>query len=169
MSFEKIDIRELELSPVRAIGDNWAILTGCSDEGFNSMTVSWGGMGVMWNKPVVFVFVRPGRHTFKFMENGEGFSLALMGEGMHEKMAVFGKKSGRDCDKYKESGFTPVTEDGITYPAEAETVLVCKTLSAGNVAPEWFRDAEIDGKNYPAKDYHRMYIGEIVTAMTRKA
>ena len=168
MNFEKIDIKDLCLSPVKSIGDNWAILTGCSDEGFNSMTVSWGGMGVMWNKPVTFVFVRPGRHTFKFMENGEFFSLSLMGEGMHEKMAVFGKKSGRDCDKYAESGFTVCEENGVAYPMEAETVLICKTLSAGDISPEWFRNEDIDAKNYPNKDYHRMYIGEIVTALVKK-
>lgn len=168
MSFRKIDVKELELSPVKAIGDNWAILTGVSEDGFNSMTVSWGGMGVMWNKPVVFVFVRPGRHTYKFLEKGEQFSLALMGEGMHEKMTVFGKKSGRDCDKYKESGFTAVKEKGITYPEEAQTVFICKTLSAGDISPGWFRDPEIDTKNYPNKDYHRMYIGEIETALVKE-
>lgn len=168
MAFIEINVKELDFSPVKAIGDNWGILTGTDREGgFNSMTVSWGGIGVLWNKPSVFVFVRPGRHTYQFTENGEYFSLALMGEGMHEKMAVFGSKSGRECDKYKESGFTVCDRMGVKYPEEAEIVLICKKTAAGDIEPSWFIDEEIDGKNYPKKDYHRMYVGEIVACLKK--
>lgn len=167
MSFEKINVEDLEFSPVKAIGENWGILTGCSEEGFNSMTVSWGSAGVLWSKPAVFVFVRPGRHTFKFTEQGEYFSLALMGEGMHEKMAVFGKKSGRDVDKYAASGFTARNEDGVFYPEEADTVFICKKIAATFITPDWFIDETIDEKNYPNKDYHRMYVGEIVKVLKK--
>ena len=167
MSFEKININEYEFSPVKGIGENWGILTGVSDDGFNSMTVSWGSIGVLWSKPCAFVFVRPGRHTYKFMEKGEYFSLSLMPEGMHEKMAVFGSKSGRDTDKYEISGFSVCDENGVKYPEEAETVFICKKIAASDVTPEWFIDNTIDGKNYPNKDYHRMYIGEIVTVLKK--
>ena len=167
MSFEKTDIRELELAPVKEIGNNWGILTGVSPEGFNSMTVSWGALGVLWSKPCVFVFVRPGRFTYKFMENGEYFSLALMPEGYHEKIAVFGSKSGRDVDKYEISGIGVGDENGVKYPLEAEKVFICKKISAGDIAPEWFVDESIDSANYPKKDYHRMYVGEIVSVLKK--
>ncbi len=96
MDFIKKDINEVEFSPAKAIGDNWAILTGCDGDGFNSMTVSWGAAGVLWSKPCVFVFVRPSRYTYEFMEKGDRFSLSLLPEGMHKKVDVFGSKRGRD-------------------------------------------------------------------------
>lgn len=167
MSFCKIDVNELEFSPTKAIGENWGILTGCSKDGFNSMTVSWGSVGVLWSKPCVFAFVRPQRHTYSFMENGEYFSLAVMPEGIHKEMAVFGSKSGRDVDKYAESGFTVNDENGVKYPSEAETVFICKKIAAGDVKPEWFVDKNIDSDNYPKKDYHKMYVGEIITVLKK--
>ena len=167
MSFSKVDIKSLEFSPVKEIGDSWGILTGVSDEGFNSMTVSWGSIGVMWNRPCVFAFVRPVRHTYKFMEAGEYFSLAIMDEEIHPRMTVFGRASGRDVDKYKESGFTVAEEMGVKFPDEAQMVFICRKISAGDISPEWFVDPTIDEKNYPNKDYHRMYIGEILQVLKK--
>lgn len=168
MAFKEIDIKEYEFSPVKEIGDSWGILTGTDSSGFNSMTVSWGSVGVLWSKPCVFAFVRPGRYTYKFMENGEYFSLAIMNENLHRDMAVFGSKSGRDIDKYQVSGFTAEEIMGVKYPAEAETVFICKKIAAGDIKPEWFIDPHIDGDNYPKKDYHRMYVGEIVKLLRRE-
>lgn len=162
MSFEKVDICNFSFAPVKEIGENWGILTGVSDKGFNSMTVSWGAAGVLWSRPCVFVFVRPGRYTYEFTEGGNMFSLALMPEGIHKEMAVFGSKSGRDCDKYKESGFAVSESNGVKFPATAETVFICKKVAAGDISPDWFKDDSIDGEFYPKKDYHRMYVGEIV-------
>lgn len=167
MAFEKIDVKELCFSPVEAIGEDWGILTGVSDKGFNSMTVSWGSVGVLWSKPVVFAFVRPHRYTYEFLRDGEMFSLAIMNKEIHKKMAVFGSKSGRDVDKYAQSGLTVVYENGVPYPGEAETVFICKKIAKGDITPEWFIDESIDGDNYPKKDYHGMYIGEI-TAVLKK-
>ncbi len=167
MSFEKINVDELLMSPTKEIGKNWGILTGTSEEGFNSMTVSWGSIGVLWSKPCVFAFVRPGRYTYKFMESGEYFSLAIMSEELHGKMAVFGSKSGRDTDKYAVSGFTSAEEDGVKYPEEASLVYICKKIAAGDISPEWFIDRSIDPENYPKKDYHRMYVGEITKVLKK--
>ena len=168
MHFVKADINAIEFSPAKAIGDNWAILTGCDGEGFNSMTVSWGAAGVLWGGPCVFVFVRPNRYTYEFMEKGDRFSLSLLPEGLHQKVAVFGTKSGRDCDKYAVSGAALGEEDGVKFCAEAETVFLCKKIAAADITPDWFLDNGIDPANYGGKNYHRMYVGE-VTAVLRNA
>ncbi len=167
MAFEKINVNDLMFSPVEAIGEDWGILTGVSGKGFNSMTVSWGSVGVLWSKPVVFAFVRPHRYTYQFLEDGEMFSLAIMNKALHKKMAVFGSKSGRDIDKYKESGLTVSYEEGVPFPEEAETVFICKKIANGDIKPDWFLDKNIDPDNYPKKDYHRMYIGEIVGVLKK--
>ena len=164
---KSIDINSFCFAPFKEIGDNWGILTGQADGEFNSMTVSWGGAGVIWNKPSVFVFVRPQRYTYEFMEKGEYFSLSLMPEGFHTKMAVFGKKSGRDCDKYAESGLTTAEHNGVTYCSEADTVFICRKRLAGDLDYSFFTDKTIQENFYPSGDKHRMYIGEI-TAILKK-
>lgn len=167
MHFIKTDIHSVVFSPAKAIGDNWAILTGNDgDGGFNSMTVSWGAAGVLWGKPCVFVFVRPSRYTYDFMEKGDRFSLSLLPEGMHKRVAVFGSKSGRDCDKYAVSGVALGEADGVKFCAEAETVFLCKKIAAADITPEWFLDNGIDPANYGGQDYHRMYVGEITDVLT---
>lgn len=131
------------------------------------MTVSWGGVGVIWNKPSVFVFVRPQRYTYEFMENGEYFSLSLMPENFQKKIAVFGKKSGRDCDKYAESGLTVGEYNGVKYVNEAKTVFICKKRAAGNIDYSFFCDTTIQNEFYPSGDKHKMYIGEITEILGR--
>ena len=166
MKFIKAAINEVTFSPAKAIGDNWGILTGCDGDGFNSMTVSWGAAGVLWSKPCVFVFVRPSRYTYGFMEKGDRFSLSLLPEGTHKKVAVFGSKSGRDCDKYAVSGVELGETDGVKYCAEADTVFLCRKIAAADITPDWFLDNGIDPANYGGSDYHRMYIGEITDVLT---
>lgn len=162
-----IDINSFDFAPFKEIGDNWGILTADADGKFNSMTVSWGGVGVIWNKPSVFVFVRPQRYTYEFMEKGEYFSLSLMNQELHPQMAVFGKKSGRDCDKYAESGLTTADFNGVTYCNEAETVFICRKRCASDLEHTSFSDSAIKDTFYSSGDKHRMYIGEI-TAILKK-
>ncbi|MBQ2758220.1 MAG: flavin reductase [Clostridia bacterium] len=164
---KSVDINSFDFAPFKEIGDNWGLLTGQADGKFNSMTVSWGGVGVIWNKPSVFVFVRPQRYTYEFMEKGEYFSLSLMNQELHPKMTVFGKKSGRDCDKYAESGLTTAEYDGVTYCNEAETVFICRKRCASDLEHTSFTDSAIKDTFYSSGDKHRMYIGEI-TAILKK-
>ncbi len=168
MPFIKKDILEASLAPFRDIGENWGILSAGTAEKFNSMTVSWGAAGVLWSVPCVFVFVRPQRYTFEFTEKNDRFSLSLMPEGFHKKMAVFGSTSGRDTDKYARSGFTAEFCDGVPYTGEAQKVFICRKIASADITPEWFIEHGFDTANYPAKDYHRMYIGE-VEAVLQKA
>ena len=161
MDYHVIGPNDFSFAPFKEIGENWGILTGQSEQGFNSMTVSWGAAGVLWGRPSVFVFVRPQRHTFGFMNAGERFSLALMPEGYHGKIAVFGSKSGRDVDKYAVSGLTAREWDGVRFCDEAETVFICRKTAAGDFTADWFVDPTIGPEDYPNKDYHRVFIGEI--------
>ena len=168
MAFVKANINETEFSPAKAIGENWGVLTGTSENGFNSMTVSWGAAGVLWSRPCIFVFVRPQRYTYGFMEDGEFFSLSLMPEGAHKQIAVFGSKSGRDCDKYAEAGIEVGEYNGVKYCAAAEKVFICRKIAAADMTPEWFIDKGIIEEDYPRADYHRMYIGEVRELLVRE-
>jgi len=166
MEFQKINIRELPKSPVTLLCDEWALLTAGGAEGFNTMTVSWGAVGELWGKDAVFAFVRPQRYTHEFLDSSDFFSLSFLGPGRREVHAVCGAKSGREVDKVRETGITPVFADGTVYFAEAESVLVCKKMAVQRFDPAGFLDSGI-AENYPMKDYHSIFIGEITAVYQR--
>ena len=158
---KEIDIREINSSAVKMINDEWALLSAGNENGMNTMTVSWGGIGELWNRDVAFVFVRPQRYTKEFIDKEGRFSLSFF-EGEYKKeMGFCGKYSGRDFDKFKETGLTPAFEDGVCYIGEAHYVLICKILYEDFIKPENFIDGSLDEGCYPNKDYHRVYVAQI--------
>ena len=163
--FQKIDPKQLDGNVFSRIGDQWMLITAGSGARCNTMTASWGGLGVLWHKPVATIYVRPQRYTYEFVEREDYFTLCFFGPEHRRALALCGAKSGRDVDKVKECGFTVETGEGETpYFAQAELVLVCKKLYRQDLDPACFLAPEIED-NYPEKDYHRMYIGEIVEVL----
>lgn len=141
--------------------NNWAILTA-GGKTYNAMTVSWGQIGVLWNKNVATVYVRPNRYTNEFISVHDSFSLSFLPIEYKKELTVFGTKTGREMDKFKETGLTPVydVDMDITYVKEAKYVLKMKKIYVGRITPEGMLDNSIM-KNYPNPDYHYVYIGEI--------
>jgi flavin reductase (DIM6/NTAB) family NADH-FMN oxidoreductase RutF len=143
----------------------WLLLT-CGDfasADFNCMTVSWGSLGVMWNKPLAQVVVRPVRYTYQFMEKFPTFTLCAFPRTYRKALNLLGTLSGRDGDKMAASGLTPQAAITVAAPvyAEAELAIECRKMYWQDLDPSHFIDPDID-KNYPQKDYHRVYFGEIV-------
>lgn len=165
-TFTQISPVEIKDNVFKAVGKDWMLITAGDDKGFNTMTASWGGLGVLWNKSVAFTFIRKQRYTYEFTEDKDLFTLCFFDEDYRNALSICGSKSGRDIDKVKETGLTPVHIDGTTYFDEARLVLVCKKQYFQDIDPKNFLNADIE-KNYPAKDYHRMYIGEIVKVLVR--
>ncbi len=162
---KKIDVKTLDQNVFSLIGEQWMLITAGTADRCNTMTASWGGLGVLWGKNVATVYIRPQRYTYEFVEQGDYFTLSFFGEEYRKALALCGSKSGRDVDKIKECGFTVETgEGGAPYFAQAELVLVCKKAYWQDIDPTHFVDGDIDRKCYPNKDYHRMYVGEIVEA-----
>ncbi|MBE6948383.1 MAG: flavin reductase family protein [Ruminococcaceae bacterium] len=165
--FRKVDINSLEINPFEYIGKKWMLITAGDGESFNTMTASWGTMGVLWNKPVTQCFIRPGRYTYEFIEKDDCYTLCFFGEEYRKALSFCGANSGRDVDKVRETGLTPaVHESGAVYFEEAELVLICRKLYHEDIDPNNFKTGEIE-KNYPQKDYHRMYTGEIIEALLK--
>lgn len=163
--FVETNMRALKASPVKMIAEDFALLTSGTSENFNTMTVSWGGVGELWGRDVAFVFVRPQRYTYSFMEQNDIFTLTFFGGEYKEELALCGKLSGRDTDKIKETGLTPATVgEGVTF-AEAKTVLLCRKIAVSDMKPESFLDPTIL-QYYHEDDYHRIYVGEILKVYT---
>jgi flavin reductase (DIM6/NTAB) family NADH-FMN oxidoreductase RutF len=146
--------------------NRWLLLTaGDFSEGtYNTMTVSWGSFGVMWNRPIAEVVVRPTRHTFHFINRYPTFTLCAFSEKYRSALSLLGSMSGRDGNKIAAAGLTPVAAVGVAAPAfkEADFIVECRTLYHHDIDPSRFRDPALDA-NYPDRDYHRWIVGEIVS------
>lgn len=172
MKPEPIDLTQLRVDIHNLWNRQWFILTaGDFKQGdFNAMTVSWGSLGTLWNIPFTQVFVRPTRYTYTFMERYRTFTLCVLPESHRKAAQLLGSRSGRDGDKIADSGLTPVAASSVEAPIydEAELALECRQLYAQDMDPQAFMDPRIDA-HYEAKDYHRIYFGQVLAAHGRAA
>lgn len=140
----------------------WALLAAGTPEDHNGMTVSWGGMGTLWGKPVVTVYVRPNRYTYGYLESNEYFTLSFYsGAELKRALSLMGSRSGRDMDKEAACGLTPVKAGESVSYAQAKVTLVCRKLYCSDLDPAQMPEA-IKAQFYSPEPIHRMYIGEVV-------
>jgi flavin reductase (DIM6/NTAB) family NADH-FMN oxidoreductase RutF len=161
-----INPKDFDANIFRLLDDSWCLIASYDKNHtplpYNAMTASWGGMGVLWNKNVFFCVVRPQRYTKEFIDNSRYISLSFFGEEMKKALTYCGRNSGRDGDKLKESGFTPViTDDGKVEFKEAKITVFGKKLFASDMKEADFIDKSLVEKNYPNNDFHTVYVCEI--------
>ncbi len=148
-------------NPFSMIGDDWMLLTATKPDGsFNQMTASWGGLGILWGKPVLFAFVRPQRYTHEFCEQGDRLTACIFSEEHRKTLAFCGRMSGRQVDKAAACSLTPVRDRGQVYYEEARLVLSCRKLYADVLKEGSFLEPALLS-HYAEKDYHTVYVYEI--------
>lgn len=166
--FKNTGWQSLNENPIKLIGTDWMLITAGGITNFNMMTASWGGLGWLWEKPVAFIFVRPQRYTHEFTEKEDYFTLTFYDESYKNILLKMGSVSGRDFNKMKDSGLTPVaTSNGSVAFKEARIIIECKKTYATPILEEGFKDKELIKSIYPKKDFHTMYVGEIVNVWTK--
>ncbi len=164
---------EISGNPFTMIGDEWMLITAgkaksrAGEDNWNTMTASWGGLGILWGKPAAFIFVRPTRHTFGFIEPDRIFSLSFFDKKYKKALSFCGAHSGKDVNKSSESGLSPVVfpDTSIGFD-EAREILTCRKMYYQDLDSHHFMESSIE-ENYPKKDYHRMYVGEIISYRVR--
>jgi flavin reductase (DIM6/NTAB) family NADH-FMN oxidoreductase RutF len=165
MNRKPIRFSDLTVRAHHLWAEQWMLLTSGDFKKslFNTMAVGWGSLGTMWGKPFAQVVVRPTRYTLAFMEKYDTFTLCAFPRAHRSAVQLLGTKSGRDGDKIAESGLTPAAAAAVAAPCfeEAELVIECRKIYWQDVEPGHFLDPAIQ-RNYPQKDYHRIYFGEIV-------
>ena len=139
----------------------WALLTAGTIDKYNAMTVSWGGLVTIWNKPVATVYVRTSRYTHEFMDDSEFFTISFFPQSHRKMLAVFGSESGRDMDKMHYEGLTSKEAGGSVVYEEAEITLVCRKLFKEHLSIDKI-PADIVSAFYSDDAAHDMYIGEVV-------
>lgn len=145
--FKEISPESITDNPFKLIGKDWMLITAGAMSGFNTMTASWGGVGVLWGRNVCFCFIRPVRHTFQFMEKAGQFTLSFFTEDHRKALNFCGANSGRSVDKPKACGLTPQeTADGMVSFKEARMIFECKKLYFHDFDPARFIDPAIEKK-----------------------
>ena len=154
------NIREVKENLVKMIADDWALVSAGDGDEWNTMTISWGGVGELWGKDVVFAFIRPQRYTKEFMDKSDYFTVSFFDEKYKDALRLCGTKSGRDCDKTGLAGLTAEYDGEAVYPSQARLVIKCRKIAVQQMDNSGFFDESIES-NYKSGDYHFIYIGEI--------
>lgn len=163
---KKIDVNDFVINPYIKLAKQWMLITsGKNIDNFNTMTASWGHFGSIWGhgggRPTAIAYIRPQRYTRKFVEENDYFSLCFFDDSYHNDLNYLGSHSGKDEDKVSKTKLTPIYNNKTVYFNEANMVLICRKLYSQDLKEENFIDKSIVDENYPLKDFHTMYIGEI--------
>ena len=165
--FHEVDPNSLQENVFSLIGRDWMLITAGTAERCNTMTASWGGLGVLWGGPAATIYVRPQRYTKEFLDREEYFTLSFFGQEHRQALSLCGSKSGREVDKVKECGFTVQTARcGAPYFEQARLVLVCRKRYVQDMDPAAIPQ-DVQEKWYPQQDYHTIYVGQIVQVLQR--
>ncbi len=158
---------EIQDNAFKAIDKDWMLITAEKEGKINSMTASWGCLGILWNKPIAVCFVRPQRYTYEFCESADTLSLSFFAPEWRDALKLCGTKSGRETDKYAATGLIPAHDGQTPYLAQARLVLICKKLYVDELKKANFLDPALL-KNYPIDDFHRVYICEITKVLKQE-
>ncbi len=151
---------EFHADSLQIFGKDWALLTAGTEGNYNTMTIGWGGLGTLWDKPVATVYVRPNRYTHSFIERSGYFTVSFYPETYRRALALLGARSGRDGDKVAAAGLTPrFLENGVTF-REAKVTLVCRKIYRQDLDRAQI-PADVLEKAYASEPVHTMYIGEV--------
>jgi flavin reductase (DIM6/NTAB) family NADH-FMN oxidoreductase RutF len=162
----RINTKDFNTSIFNLWDHDWLLLTsGDFQTGkFNAMTIAWGGLGIMWNMPIAMVVVRPSRYTYEFINAYDSFTVCGFPHTYRHALSLLGTRSGRDGNKIKKSGLTPITHAFAAAPGykEANLVIACRKIYFADFDPSHFMDERIENQ-YGGSDYHRMLYGEILS------
>ncbi|APF21394.1 flavin reductase family protein [Clostridium butyricum] len=149
------------------IGKDWLLITAEKDGKVNTMTASWGGVGILWNKKVAYIFIRPQRYTKEFVDFSDRLSVCVLPNSYRKELAYLGNVSGKDEDKISNANLKVQKYEDVPYFDEARLTLICRKLYAQDLKEECFIEKDIIDKWYPEKDYHTMYVVEIEKILSK--
>lgn len=178
MAFKEVKIEDLSLNPMNMFGKDWCLVSaGNEKKGYNGMTIAWGHLGSIWDRktshgkimiPTANVYIRPQRYTKQYIDKEEYFTVCAFDPTYKRALGYMGSHSGKDSNKIKDAGLTPLFIDDTIVYEEAKMIFICKKIYHQRLQEEGFLQQKILDDNYPLKDYHEMYMGEIVKVLVKE-
>ena len=153
------------------VGSELALISAGTPEKFNSMTIMFGAIGMIWSKKAYVAFIKPERYTFDFIKDSEYFTVSYFPKEFNKIHKIFGYKSGREIDKIQETGITPeFIDNGITF-TEANEIYICKKIYFKQMDKDFEPEDVVaqynDPKNIIFGECHYALIGEIEKHIVR--
>ena len=169
MAFKEMNVSEINENVFDMVGKKWMLITAAKNENdVNAMTASWGGLGILWGKPVAFIFIRPQRYTKEYIDSSDGLTLSFFDESYRKMLTYMGSASGRDENKIEHENLTVRFDGEAPYFEEASVVIKEKKLYRQELEPDCLIDTSIEGRWYPEHDWHSMYICEIKKVLIKE-
>ncbi len=162
-----MNLKDFKMAPFYDLDKKWALLSVGSKEKYNTMTISWGGFGTLWHKPIATVYVRKSRYTYEFLQKGDYFTISFFDEAYKKDLGILGSRSGRDGDKVSLTNLTPEFLNNIPTFKEANLVIVCKRIFNQELDADRIPKEYVDSF-YKDEEIHEMFIGEVVDIIERK-
>ena len=170
--YVEVPIDLLQMNPFTAIGTDGFLITAGTSEKFNTMTASWGSMGVLWGRNVIVLYVRKSRYTHQFLQEHEGFTVSFFPPHMKESLVWCGEHSGRDYDKAAQAKLdvtclsAPNGAERVTFK-QASLVFSCTkaasfAMDEGSFVLPQIQDFYKDG------DLHTVYIGFVDSILSNQ-
>ena len=150
-----------ELSIFDMFAKQWALVTAGDMDSYNTMTIGWGGMGTLWGKSVVTVYVKPVRYTHEYLDANEYFTVCFFPKDYKKDLSLLGSRSGRDGDKVAETALTPVAVEGSVGFEQASLTILCRKIYRQEMDAAAMPE-DVVKRNYEVEAPHTMYIGEVV-------
>ncbi|SKC83682.1 flavin reductase family protein [Maledivibacter halophilus] len=147
-----------------------AFLTVKAKDELNTMTIGWGSVGYIWNKPIFMVAVRYSRYTYELIEKTDEFTVSLpLTKDMKKELSICGTKSKREIDKFKECNLTPKKGKVVDTPIidQCDLHYECKIVYKQAMEPGNL-DKKIKEAKYSDSDFHVLYYGEIVASYIKE-
>lgn len=154
-------MNELDLKVFNIFNGDWALVTAGPLDKFNTMTISWGGLGTLWGKSAATVYVKPIRYTHRFLDENEYFTLSFFPPEYKKDLALLGRLSGRDGDKVAQTGLTPRAQGPAVGFEEARLTLLCKKIYRQDMTTDTM-PADVIATYYAEEAPHTMFIGEVL-------
>ena len=167
-NYKEIKPEQLDKNIFQLINDGWMLITAKKDDKINTMTASWGGFGIMWNKKVAYTVMRPQRYTKEFVDGSDRFTLCFFDKEYKKTLSYLGSVSGRNDDKISKCNLTVHLVNDVPYFEEADMVIVCRKLYTQDMKPESFIIKDLDNEFNTKKDYHTLYLSEIERIYIKK-
>ena len=171
--FTQIDAKEIPESVFKLVGSDYSVITAGDPSLYNSMVASWGGGGILFEKPTTWCFLRSNRYTLEIIRKKETYTMSYFDDEYKKDFLLFGKKSGRNSDKMKESKLSVIQppSGNLSYK-EAKLIIECKLAEVTTVAPGDFYTEQgkkfVEDAHAETNDYHKIVFGEITNVWIRK-
>ena len=161
--FYEIDLKEItQYRDIISLFAKGAVAVAKGEAGENSLTIGWGGLGVLWRKPTLTIYINKKRYSKKIFDNASYFSVCFFNEKYQKELGQFyGSLSGRDVDKIHDGPFHVDYYEDIPFYKESEIVIFCKKIGQSDF------DINLIGLNeitewYKKDGVHTIYQGQVI-------